>query len=230
MLPDFRVRQRDYLLELSLALTQELDLDKLLERVLTISIEMLAGQAGLIALRERPGRWRVAVSTGIPMPLLRYIETLLVRIPDQEDQAVLEIREIDRALKELTYTASLGLLTGVGLPLTARQQVVGVIFIFRNYPDLFSGNDRALLSSFANQAAIAVSNAQLYTQLQNENQRMDALLNSAADGILILTKDHKIERTNEAFARLLGQSQAWIQSSRPRRSRAMEPPSTRSHP
>ena len=52
MLPDYRVRQRDYLLEISRALTQELDLDKLLERILVISAEMLAGQAGLIALRS----------------------------------------------------------------------------------------------------------------------------------------------------------------------------------
>ena len=54
MLPDFRVRQRDYLLEIARALTQELDLDKLLTRILRISIEMLAGQAGIIALS--PGR------------------------------------------------------------------------------------------------------------------------------------------------------------------------------
>ena len=33
MLPDFRVRQRDYLLEIARLLTQELDLEKLLERI-----------------------------------------------------------------------------------------------------------------------------------------------------------------------------------------------------
>ena len=52
MLPDFRIRQRDYLLEIARALTQELDLDKLLGRILKIAVEMLAGQAGLIALRS----------------------------------------------------------------------------------------------------------------------------------------------------------------------------------
>ena len=61
MLPDFRVRQRDYLLEISRALTQELDLEKLLARILRIAIEMLAGQAGIIALKE--DGWRVAVSS-----------------------------------------------------------------------------------------------------------------------------------------------------------------------
>ena len=33
MLPDFRVRQRDYLLEIARAITQELDLEKLLARM-----------------------------------------------------------------------------------------------------------------------------------------------------------------------------------------------------
>ena len=55
MLPDFRVRQRDYLLEIARALTQELNLEKLLGRILTISVEMLAGQAGLILLRDDQG-------------------------------------------------------------------------------------------------------------------------------------------------------------------------------
>jgi GAF domain-containing protein len=43
-----------------------------------------------------------------------------------------------------------------------------VIFIFRNYPDLFTPNDRVLLQSFADQAAIAVFNAQLYGQVTYE--------------------------------------------------------------
>ena len=58
MLPDLRVRQRDYLLEILRALTQELDLNTLLERTLNISIEMLAGQAGLIILRGENGGWQ----------------------------------------------------------------------------------------------------------------------------------------------------------------------------
>jgi len=54
MLPDLRVRQRDYLLEISRALTKELDLDALLERILKISIEMLSGQAGFCLLYTSP--------------------------------------------------------------------------------------------------------------------------------------------------------------------------------
>ena len=201
MLPDFRVRQRDYLLEISRALTQELDLEKLLARILRIAIEMMAGQAGLIALKEQDG-WRVAAAHGIAPAFLSYLTPLLA----EEKVRELDVEELNRMLKGLTYTVSKGLLNGVGLPLSARNELIGVIFIFRNYPDMFSVNDRRLLQSFADQAAIAVHNAQLYGQVSYEKQRLDALLDSAADGILILNADHTIERVNTAFEKMLTQT------------------------
>jgi len=205
MLPDFRVRQRDYLLEISRLLTQELDLEKLLARILRVSIEMLAGQAGLIALKQPEG-WSVSAAHGIAPAFLSYLTPLLA----EEEMVELDVRELNRMLKELTYTVSMGLLNGTGLPLAAHGQVIGVIFIFRNYPDMFTPNDRVLLQSFADQAAIAVFNAQLYGQVSLEKQRLDALLDSAADGILILDSNLNIERCNTAFEKLFGQTRAEI--------------------
>lgn len=203
MLPDFRVRQRDYLLEIARSISQELDLQTLLKRILDISAEMLAGQAGLIVLREAHGGWSVASTVGIPPAFIRYLDPLLNDVPDHEDPARFELPEINRLLQNVARSASWGLLTGVGLPLIARQKVIGIIFIFRSYAGVFSANDRALLQSFADQAAIAVYNAQLYTMVTNEKQRLDALLDSAADGILILSSDHVIERCNPAFAHMV---------------------------
>lgn len=203
MLPDFRVRQRDYLLEISRGITQELNLESLLARILKISTEMLAGQGGLIALKEDKGGWEISASQGVSTAFLRYLETLLAGVPDQKDPALFELSEINRIVQELTRAASFGMLTGVGLPLIVRQQVIGVIFIFRNYAGVFSNNDTALLQSFADQAAVAVQNARLYTQIRREKQRMDALLDSAADGMLIIAADHSIERCNPAFARMV---------------------------
>lgn len=204
LLPDFRIQQRDYFLELARALTQELDVDTLLERTLHISIEMLAGHAGLIALRSESGVWHIRVSHGLPQAFLKYLEPYLAEIPHApNDPENLELPGINHLLKELTRSASLGLLTSVGLPLIARKTVVGVIFIFRNYLAVFSANDRKLLAGFANQAAIAVQNAQLFTAVSEEKQRISALLDSAADGILILAPNHLIQHCNPALARIL---------------------------
>ena len=203
MLPDIRVRQRDYLLEISRALTQELDLDALLERILTISIEMLAGQAGLIILRGESGSWQVRVSEGITPEFLEELKPLLMEIPENEDPEEFEIPEVNRILNRLTFAASLGLLSGVGLPMVTRQQVLGVIFIFRSYAGIFSTNDRNVLGSFASQAAIAVKNAQLYTTVTTNKQHLDTVLDSAADGILIIGPNQVIERCNPAFSRMI---------------------------
>lgn len=204
MLPDFRVRQRDYLLEITRAITEQLDLDAVLARVLESSVEMLAGRAGLIALRDQSGGWSVAASHGIHAAFVRHFEPLLVDIPDHGDPARFALPEVNRRLKHIAQAASMGLLTGVALPMIARKEVVGLIFIFRSYEGVFSANDRALLQSFADQAAIAVQNARLYTQVNDEKRRLDAILESSADGLLILDTRHRIERFNRALARMTG--------------------------
>jgi len=116
MLPDFRVRQRDYLLEISRALTQELDLDKLLERILQISLEMLSSQSGLIALRNTEG-WQIRVSSGLPEAFLRFLKPLFEQITKEEDPEDAELKEINRVLGSYTQAVSLGRLSSVGLPL-----------------------------------------------------------------------------------------------------------------
>ena len=89
MLPDYRTRQRDYLLEIARAMTQELDLEKLLERILRLSVDILAGQAGLIALQDdatrgiasEPGSWRIAAAYGIsPTVLENYCRSRICAV------------------------------------------------------------------------------------------------------------------------------------------------------
>jgi PAS domain S-box-containing protein len=203
MLPDHRIRQREYLLEIARSITQELNLDKLLQRILELAAEMLAGKAGLIALRDEHSGWSIGASYGIQPTFLQHVNPLLAEIPENEDQIRLELPQVNRLLQMLTQRASMNLLTGVGLPLIYEKRVIGLIFVFRGYQGTFSHNDRAILQSFADQAAIAVINAQLYTQVTREKSRLDALLDSAADGILIMSADHKIEKCNQAFARIL---------------------------
>jgi len=198
MLPDHRVRQREYLPEISRALTEELDLNALLSRILHIAIEMLGGHAGFIALVGDTGAWHIAINQGIPPALLSYLENWLASISRSQEDAETRIPEINRMLSDI----SMGMITGVGIDMTVQQSTIGQIFVFRNYRATFSANDYSILTSFANQAAIAVRNARLYTQVTRQNLRMAALLSSVADGILILKPDLTVLQVNHAFERL----------------------------
>ncbi|NIM92678.1 MAG: PAS domain S-box protein [Anaerolineales bacterium] len=203
MLPDLRVRQRDYLLEVSRALTEELELKKVLTSILRYSTELLAGHAGLIALRETGGGWNIASSFGINPAFLKSLKPLLDDIPDHGDPARFALPEISRRLQRLTEAATLGFLSGVGLPLIAQSEVLGVIFVFRSYRGRFSSEDRALLQSFASQAAIAVYNASLYSQVTEQKQFLDAVLEASADGIFVLDPHFRFQRVNKACATMV---------------------------
>jgi PAS domain S-box-containing protein len=204
VLPDFRVRQRDYLLEISRALTEALDLATVLTRILQATAELVAGQAGLVALREDEGHWQIRAHYGIPDELLKYFMPLLADIPEHGDPRRFALPEVNRRLRATAQAATLGLMHGLALPMVARDEVVGIIYIFRGYATAFSANDRTLLASFANQAAIAVHNARLYQQTAQEKQRLDAILDGSADGILIINAAHTIQRFNRALARMTG--------------------------
>ncbi len=203
MLPDHRVRQRDYLLEISRAITEELDLEQVLSRIVHVAAELLAGRAGLIALREQSG-WHIATSHGISAGFLKRLNRLLSDIPAHNDPERFELPEVNRRLQRMTQAASMGLLTGVGLPLISRQEVVGMIFVFRAYHGRFSAEDIDLLQGFAAQAAIAVHNARLYTQIAEQKRHLDAVLDSSADGIFILDPGFRFLRFNRACSRLTG--------------------------
>ncbi len=204
MLPDFRVRQRDYLLEINRAITEELNLQRVLDRIVRVSAELLGASASLIALRDEQDGWAIASSHGIHQDFLKHLDPLLGDIPDHGDPARFEVPEVSRRLQRITKSASMGLLTGVGLPMIAQNEVIGVIFVFRAYQGSFSGADRNLLGAFAAQAAIAAHNARLFTAVNQQRQNLDAMLDAAADGIFILDPAQKITRFNRACARLTG--------------------------
>lgn len=204
VLPDFRIRQRDYLLEISRIITEELDLNLVLTRIVRASAELLAGHAGLITLRDEGGGWKIASSYGIHASFLKNLDPLLADIPDHGDPARFALPEINRRLQRITKAASMGLLTGVGLPMIAHGEVIGVIFIFRSYKGQFSLEDRRLLQVFATQAAIATHNARLYTEVMQQKQHLDTVLQSAADGIFILDPNYKFMIFNRACSRITG--------------------------
>lgn len=204
MLIDYRVRQREYLLEISRALTAQLHLDELLQMVLQAATEMLSGQAGLIALRNPDGGFIIRASYGLPQALTPYFEPLLADIPDDTDRSRFHIPGIADKLGQIVAGLGLRLQQVVALPMTIKPELIGVLYVFRAYGTRFTANDRQVLASFADQAAIAVHNAQLYERVSYEKRRLDAILEYSADGVLILDSAHRIVVFNHALAQLSG--------------------------
>ena len=108
-----------------------------------------------------------------------------------------------------------GIKSFVGLPLIFKERLLGVLYLHSLHPYTFS-DQLPLLTAFANQAAVAVENANLYDVAQRELAErksaeevlsrtvslLEATLNSTADGILVVDLEGKIKRFNENFKKM----------------------------
>jgi PAS domain S-box-containing protein len=206
---DYRAGQRDYILEISRAMTSRLELPSLLELVLTSAVELLRGQVGLIVLRGRDGVMHVRASYGLPQELLRFFQPLWDDLPavDELERPMTRWRipDLQVRLGMVAAGAGLALSQVVALPLLFEEQMLGAIYVFRiGGGRAFSPADRTLLAAFADQAAIAVRNAELYQQVSEEQQALSAIIDNSAEGVMILDAEGRVRVFNRALARMTG--------------------------
>jgi PAS domain S-box-containing protein len=207
-----RDQQRDYLLEISRAMTSRLDLPSLLELTLKSAVEMLRGQVGLIVLKDGDtdaapgGAMRVRASYGLPARLVRFFQPLWADLPGLRPTTMAgwHIPDLQMRLGVVAAAAGLSLSQVVALPLLFEEKLLGAIYIFRAGGGAFSEGDRALLAAFADQAAIAVRNAELYQQVNDERQSLSAIIENSAEGVMILDAGGRIQVFNRTLARMTG--------------------------
>jgi PAS domain S-box-containing protein len=204
MLPDYRVRQRDYLLEISRALTSSLTLSEVLQLISQFATQILNGQAALISLIDPDGRLRIHTSYGIAQPLLDKLTPLLENESDPKQAEQL----LRQNLAAIAQQAEFGIWQVVSLPLKIGDDALGALYVYRMRGSEFSSNDRVVLQSFADQAAIAVNKARLYDQLTYESRRLSALLEFSADGVIIMDPAHRISTFNQKLSAMLDISSA----------------------
>lgn len=207
MLPDFRVRQRDFLLEISRALTAQLDVNEVLRLVLNASVVMLGGQVGLVALRDASGLYTIRATIGIDSDRFEEVNQQLINLVDDAGSG-LDSEFLHARLNQMALMLDSRLRQSLFLPFVVGGEPVGLLIIFRASWINATENDLQVLQSFADQAAIAVNNAQLYAHINHERKRLAAILENSADGVMILDGDLRIQGFNRALERMTGWSAA----------------------
>ncbi len=204
MFPDYKLRQREYLLDISRALTARLELPSVLRLILESAVEILSGQVGLIVLRRRDGSYDARASYGLPVQAINLLEPLWADLPAKPDAKDWRIPDLSVRLNLASAAAGVALRQVVALPMLFEDEVTGFVFIFRSRGVDFNQDDRKVLADFANQAAIAVHNARLYQQVNNERARLDAIIENSGDGVMILGPDRIIHTWNRALTGMTG--------------------------
>ncbi len=223
LLATYQLRQREFLLRITRAMTSRLDLPSLLELILRSAAEMVACPAGMILLQPETApldpavriapRFQVRALYHIPEDALPAFEPLLDRSTLMALQEAAAARTagddgppaVDLTSRVRAVEERLGMALGqvVALPLLFENELLGVIYLFRG-ANAFTQLDWQFLQGFADQAAVAVRNARLVNLLETERSRLLTILENSADGIMILTGDRQVVAVNQALAALSG--------------------------
>jgi len=90
------------------------------------------------------------------------------------------------------------------VPMIFQDKVVGTINLDDSKPNAFGSSQERLLSIAANYTAVAIENATLFHQVSSEEQRMRAIIQHMADGILMIDKAGVIVKVNPVMSLILG--------------------------
>lgn len=198
---DFRVRQRDFLLEITKAITAQLDLSEVLRRVLYASLAMLGGQVGLVALPDSTGQYRVRAVEGIHPDRMPELTERLGELTELVKTGA-NFEDIDAHLRTFIATVDTRMVQAFALPLMMGDEPRGLLIVGRTFRGAATTDDVQVLQSFADQAAIAVHNAQLYERIDQERRRFAAIVQHSADGVMVLDAQLQITGLNRALERM----------------------------
>ena len=223
LLATYQLRQREYLLRITHAMTSRLDLPSLLRLILNSAVEMVGCRAGLIVLERddidsqaspiAQPRFQIRAVHNVDPQFLPAFEPLLdvgpyVQINDYDggwdSDDFVESRTVDLQERVRMVEERIGGPLGqvVGIPLLFEEELLGIIYLFRG-EYAFTQMDTQLLQGFANQAAVAVRNAKLYLQLETERSQLATVIENSADGIMILNAQQQVLVINQALATML---------------------------
>jgi GAF domain-containing protein len=160
------------IIEITGLLNSTLNLDELLRLIMTSAAELLnAETSSLLLLDEDAGDLIIHVATGESGE-----QVTQQRVPAGEGIAgwVVEKGEptvVENPRQDPRFFAGMDEATGfdtrniLALPLKVRDRTVGVVEVINKHEGGFTATDQELAAALANQAAIAIDNAQLYAKL-----------------------------------------------------------------
>jgi len=108
--------------------------------------------------------------------------------------------------------------SALAVPLTAGEDVLGVLFLYHPQVGYFKPDHLRLVSAAATQVATAISNAELYRLITDQAERLgvmlrtqraeaakhQAIVEGITDGVLVLDANSHVVLMNPAAARILG--------------------------
>ncbi|MAU13523.1 MAG: hypothetical protein CL607_27140 [Anaerolineaceae bacterium] len=218
------------LADTSALINSSLSTDDVLNQVMDTVIALTRAERGYIALRSKhTGELEFRTARGMDQAQLDNSQGLIVsktivRDVAEKGEAILT----DNAAADQRYNSSqsiagYNLRSIVAVPLKVRDEVIGVAYCDNRFmPGVFREQEMDVLKAFADQAAVAIENAQLFeasrirlAEVTDIRDRMRNLFSSIANGVITVDHDNQVLIVNAAMRSILGLADDDVAENRP---------------
>ncbi|MGB9724477.1 MAG: GAF domain-containing protein, partial [Chloroflexia bacterium] len=206
-------------------LSSTLDLDEILLKTIDLASVATGRSLGMILLRDPAGGdlvCRARLDEGnvlrpgrqvIPLAEAGDLRKVL------EERATLRIDDVSRDPRGRALPLlPAGTRSIAAVPLVSAEEVVGIILLTHSQAGFFDEDQMRLLSTLGGEVATAIHNAELYSYIndqalrlsemltyqQEEASKVRAILQSIADGVIVVDRENRIILANPASQQILG--------------------------
>ncbi|HEY5982480.1 MAG TPA: adenylate/guanylate cyclase domain-containing protein [Anaerolineales bacterium] len=207
------------LAQIGRVVNSSLELDEVLRIVMDNIVKLTGAERGFLMLRDEKGEMVTQVARNWSQESIKTGEgatsrTVVQRVIDTGEAIVTTNAQEDQRFSDKASVVALNLRSILCVPLKVKNDLIGVIYADnRIRTGIFSETERDLLVAFANQAAVAIDNARLFTSLRRTlgqvtelKNLMDSVFYSMASGVITTNVEEQILLVNRAAESILGQS------------------------
>ncbi len=192
-----------------------LDLTTVLNEVMDTIIRLTSAERGFLMLKNEKGELEFRIGRGADRESLdnksefHVSRTIVGAVADSGEAVVTTNAQADPRFSAQESVVGYNLRSIVAVPLKVKGVVTGVIYVDnRIRTGLFGERERDLLSTFSNQAAIAIENARQFQQVNELKNLLDNVFASIASGVITTDVQDMITLCNRAAQTILGHSEA----------------------
>jgi len=200
-----------------------LEVDEVLQIVMDTIVGMMGAERGFLMLRDERGEMVTRIARNWEQESINPKEfaisrTVVQRVLDGEEGVLTTNAREDPRFGGQESIIAFNLRSILCVPLRVKSELIGVIYTDnRIRTGIFSESDRDLLLAFANQAAVAIENARLFSSLKRTlgevtelKNLMDDVFASIVSGVITADAQDQITLCNRAAASILGRTSAEI--------------------
>ncbi len=201
----------DLLNRISDELNKDLDPDKMLRRVLDLTVSHLNASTGSVMLFDKQNRVSAFILQQEDLSqdrANRIVGTVLDEgfagwvLKNGEGGIIDDTRHDSRWV--VYDNQPYDVRSVIGTPLRRRQRVIGVLTLVHDEPHQFKQDNLPLLNAIAGQAAIALENASLFKETEQERKKLSAIINSTQDAVIVTDEHNNVLLINPAAQEMMG--------------------------